>query len=473
MKKQITESIRIKKGQFALLKIMTVVLVAVIILLNVSLGFLGDRVNLKVDLTKDGILSFSDATKDTLKNLDKEVLVYSLIPEGDTSEITVTFKEIIEKYAKLSSKIKYSVVDTNKNPAFLNKYASLGESFSQYTVIFETDKRYKTVDLYDAVSVDTATQTVQTIKAEELFTSAIMYVTRETDTKIGVVTGHGEIGSSEYFSELFSGEGYVAESVNLLSGEINDEINTLIITTPQTDYTQEEIDAIDKFLNKGNNLQVLIDVTNADLTNIYAYLNGWGISYMDGFMLETDPNYYYQTPIYLMPEVQNTDATYNIAVNGLRVLAPTFRAIAPVSNESVTETVLLKTSASSVCKVNLNSQTVDVEDGDIKGAQSLLSLYTKKTESGETAKILVSGGTGIIARDVFQSGFANQDFYFNIISYMSGDESGIYIRPKDISTNYVAMPLSSGIIYTALTVIAIPLILIIAGIVIWIRRRHL
>ena len=61
----------------------------------------------------------------------------------------------------------------------------------------------------------------------------------------------------------------------------------------------------------------------------------------------------------------------------------------------------------------------------------------------------------------------------NTIAALTDNASNIYIRAKDVSTPLITVSALTGIIYGAVTVIVIPLILLIAGLVIWLRRRHL
>ena len=123
--------------------------------------------------------------------------------------------------------------------------------------------------------------------------------------------------------------------------------------------------------------------------------------------------------------------------------------------------------------MDLQTQTVEKEEGDSEGEQVIAALYEREANNSKRAKLFVSGGSAIIAYDIMNSAFANKDFYFNIISNMSGNDKGVYIRAKEITSSNIAMPALTGIIYAALTVLVIPLALIIAGIVIWIKRRHL
>ena len=46
--------------------VVTCLIIVAIIIVNVLFSAIGTKVNLKIDLTKDKVLSFSDTTKETL-----------------------------------------------------------------------------------------------------------------------------------------------------------------------------------------------------------------------------------------------------------------------------------------------------------------------------------------------------------------------------------------------------------------------
>ena len=61
----------------------------------------------------------------------------------------------------------------------------------------------------------------------------------------------------------------------------------------------------------------------------------------------------------------------------------------------------------------------------------------------------------------------------NAIAAITDNETNIAIRAKDVSTSYITVTVLMGIILGALTIVVIPLALLIAGLAIWLRRRHL
>ncbi|MBO5742675.1 MAG: hypothetical protein J6R68_00070, partial [Clostridia bacterium] len=75
-----------KKRKYAYTAMTSAILMIVaIIIVNLIALAVSNKITLKLDLTKDSILSFSDTTKDVLKDLDTEVKIISLIPETDNS----------------------------------------------------------------------------------------------------------------------------------------------------------------------------------------------------------------------------------------------------------------------------------------------------------------------------------------------------------------------------------------------------
>lgn len=465
-----------KRNYMATAGAVTCLIIAAIIVVNILFGVLGTKINLKLDMTKDKLLSFSEATVDTLNNLDTDVNVYSLIPEEADSELVNQLRSIVEKYAKMSSKITYKVIDAEKNPDFMQKYASIGEGINQYSIIFETDKRFKVVDLNDALGFDSTGQTIEYISAEKLFTTALLYVTNDRTIKIAVADGHGEMASAAYFQAVLGDEGYEVESINLLTEDIPEDINSIIITTPEKDYDPVEIDKIDAFLDKGNSIQFLMPPTGSELPKLEAYLAEWGIEFYPGYVAETDKANYYQSQVYLMPNMVNCDVTKGLITADLKLLFPGSRAIKPNENQYVNEQVLLTTTDKAIIKTNIDDISegeIVATDSDIVGTANLVSIVTKDLDDDKQARILVSGGINFIQQSLLESNFANKDFYMNSVAYLIDNESNIYIRAKDVSTPMITVSALMGIIYGVVTVFVIPLVLLIAGLVIWLRRRHL
>ena len=285
------------------------------------------------------------------------------------------------------------------------------------------------------------------------------------------------MASAAYFEAILTDEGYEVESINLMTSDIPEDMNSIIISTPEKDYDPVEIDKIDAFLDKGNSLQVLMPPTGTAFPKLESYLAEWGIEFQPGYVAETDKNHYYQTQVYLIPEMVNSDVTSGLINGGMMLLFPGSRAIKPNTNQYVTEQVLLTTTDKAIVKTNINAELTEGEitagEGDLVEKSNLASIVTKQVGDELEAKIFVSGGINFIQQTLLESNFANKDFYMNTIASLTDNDANIFIRAKDISTPMITVTALMGIIYGAVTVIIIPLALLIAGLVIWLRSRHL
>lgn len=465
-----------KKNYMTTAGIVTSLIVVSIIIINILFSVVGSKINLKIDMTKDRVLSFSDTTMETLHKLDKNVNVYSLIPANAEGTVVNQLRDIIEKYAKISSKINYQVIDTEKNPEFARKYTQAGEILSTYSIIFDTDSKYRVVNLNDAIVTDSTGQAIQSIRAERLFTSALVYVTSDKNVKLGVLEGHGEVVSSLYFEAMLEDEGYEVVPLNLMTSDIDSEIDSIIITTPEKDFDATEIDKIDKFLLDGNSMQLFMPPGGAPTPKLDAYLAEWGIEFKPGFVAETNKNNYYQSQIYLIPEILESEITSGLISGGMMILYPGCRGIKENKNQNVTEEVLLSSTKDAITKVNMSdsaSEEITASDGDVVEKSNLATIVTREISTDKKAKIFVSGGLNFIQQSLMESNFANRDFYFNTVASLCDNDANIYIRDKNISTPYITISYLWVLILGFVTVVIIPLSFLLAGLVIWLKRRHL
>jgi len=447
-----------------------VLFVAVVIVVNLLFGALAMRVNMNIDLTPNKLLELSDETIEILDNLDEKVAIYSLLPE-DQMDVLGTVNLILERYRQYSGKIKYAKIDTVQNPEFLDKYTKNGERITEYTVIFESGSKYKVVDMNDVVSFNNSSGQMENLYAEQKFTSAIVHVTSEAAAKVGVVQGHEEIEFETFDVNILEPENYEAVSVNLLTDGVPEDIDMLIIPSPMRDFDSIEIDALDAYFDRGGKVQlILYNLKNSP--NLASYLAEWGVSvYDEGYVYEQSPSNYVSFPSNIIPAINDTDVTENLVGRNNLIVYPLVRGIKVEEVNGVENTELLTSSDSSFAKMNPKTSASVKEDVDIDGPITIATMLTRFSQEG-TPRFMILGGDGIFST-FSTSAYGNKDFYYNAISYMTDGGESIYIRPKDISPQYLLIPANMAVILSIVVVVVIPLLMLIAGLVIWNKRRHL
>ena len=75
--------------------ITTVAVVVCVVLLNLIISVISDKMPLKIDMTRERVYEFSDQTQDTMKNLSAPVEVYALYPDDVSGDYVSYVKEYL------------------------------------------------------------------------------------------------------------------------------------------------------------------------------------------------------------------------------------------------------------------------------------------------------------------------------------------------------------------------------------------
>jgi ABC-type uncharacterized transport system involved in gliding motility auxiliary subunit len=86
---------------------------------------------------------------------------------------------------------------------------------------------------------------------------------------------------------------------------------------------------------------------------------------------------------------------------------------------------------------------------------------------------LVVFGSSQFANNQYSRFGGNLDLFLNSVSWALEDESLISIRSKDDETGKIELSQNEGILIFWLSVVIIPILIAIFGIVIWMRRKKL
>ena len=314
----------LKRGGYAMG--ITAAVLAGLIVFNVLIAVLAERVNLEFDMSLTAQNSMSEENIDFVKNLDKEVNVtvcakaedyvgeymnYYAQQYGVTETYTDYYKQtitLLDKYRDYNKKIKIDYVDTQSTEftQITTKYSNQTINYGDIIVTCNDggNERYKIIgykDIYVLSEDDTyaaygvTTSTVSANNIETALTSAISYVTSSKTKKVAFITGHSKTDYIESYRNLLKTNNYEIELISdTLITNISDEFDALFIVAPTTDFIDTELDAIAKFLdNDGKYEKGLVFFADAGapyLPNLYEYLEEWGIGVGEGILFETNAN---------------------------------------------------------------------------------------------------------------------------------------------------------------------------------------
>ena len=436
------------------------VTIAVIVAVNV----LADRFNKSYDATANKRYSLSDQTAKIVKGLKQD----ATITYFDQSTRFRNGKDLLDQYANLSPKVKVEYVDPDKNPQLAREAGirNLGTAIVQISTRKEEAKSM----------------------TEEGVTGAFIRDLKSTTRTVCLAQGSGEAQLDDSdrhglsrFKELLAKDNYETKAVDLLqNAEVPADCTVLVAAGPTRNYEQPEADAIKKYVEGGGRALLLMDaplkmgrseIANNDaLANV---LQSWGVTLNKDLILDLNP---LGQIVGLGPQVAlvTTYASQPIVseLKGTATGFPLSRSMEIKSTDKSTVDKLFDSSSTSLATDNLSASSVNVNDPkNKKGPLTIAAAGTYNTgKENSQGRFVVVGSSGWLANS-FISFNGNSDLALNAMNWLSSDEDLISIRPKEREDRRITMTSSQMSWVRAVSQFLLPMIVVVAGIGVWLKRR--
>lgn len=428
------------------------------------------------DFTAEKILTLSEQTKEVVSDVEKETEIYYM---GEQSRANATYQEFLNMYAKLNPCIKVYYKNVAEDQEFRQLFLSDVNTVNESSLLIMTDERYIYLDAANYISTRSTTtfSKESVLELESQLTSAIYYTNSSEADKIYNIVGHSEESLNSNFSNLLFLNNYemkdynLQESLHSIKDSLSEDCSAVIINSPQTDYTAEEITELESYLEIGGNLFVILDPLNEDTTNLYEFLKKYGLNVQSGIVIDPKENYYaYETQYYLIPKLQKTGLTEKIADKNFSLLAMTSKGILPGgSGNGYTSTDVLITSPKAYSKLSdLENYTSKSED-DISGPFSVASCATNP-EQGNI--FLLTSNVFFSEQADLESSGSNRKFFLEIMKQLTNTESTIWIDGKIVGDQVAFYPHSSQTLIMVIVVFVIPMGIVLIGVVVIMVRRN-
>lgn len=459
-------SVSRRTAMFGLNSVMTAILVLGI--LGV-VNFLGVKYPKKFDLTKAGINTLSDQTEKVIKNLTQPL---KLVFWGKLEE-REKLRPIFDNLKGLSTKVEIEYADPVKEIARAKQAGIKSDSSLQ-------------------IFVGERSQLVEAPN-EEKITNTVIKLSKNTSP---VVCAVGEHGERDFDSNQPDGYGlvkatlekqsYAVKKLNLMTeGKIPADCSVLAIIGPTKAYFEPEMKLVRDYLAAGGAAVVAIDVNlkgpttdaSPELTRLIAE---WGVESDSAIVV--DP----------VSQMLRLEATIPII--------PTFSKDVSITREMQGNTVFpltrplrISANAPTGAKVQWLTQTTPNAWGErdlaglVKGVAKFEEgkdmkgpIYTALAVDGKLAGSsakkntrLVVFGTSLVSANQWTRFGNNLDLFANSVSWVLEDENLISIRAKEDPGGMIQLSAIQGGLIRLLTVLVIPGIMIVIGIVVWLRRKKL
>ena len=490
--------------------VLTVVLVAALVLVSVVGDVLNDRYPLSIDLTADKTYTFSEKSEKVAELVDRDIEIVVFMdedvfqnPSTEYKELDVVIKQFYEftkKYNSLTDgKVKVTYLDPTNNPTVYAPYEKYGVEDSNSILMIAGD-RYRTVALDSLYEIEQTyySSEITASNVESILAANLQYLCRKEITTVAILTGHNEYsGAIDGATELLETNGYeVKQHDYTTAAELPETTTALVIAAPSKDYSEDEIQRMRTWLNNedayGRHLIVLLHPT-ASCPNLYDFLREeYYIEVGENLVLETElENVFagFSTPSdYTYTSLLSSD--YATDLTG-RLVFPSARQITALrENDTEYSQYVVPLAAFSdsakyypIPRQDENSsaakeeiELIDPEDTAHGMLMSVFDSYNNDLDVETKTYVLVSGSAQFLTdgiRDAVSTA-ANEQFFLNIANSVLGNEDAIAVYAKDLTADTLEYSTTTQLVLGLVVfTIAVPAVMLIICLVVFIKRRHL
>ncbi len=515
--KKLKNSALLKRGSYSVA--ITVAFVAGAILLNILVGALSNRFVLEFDISADQSNFISDENMEYIKSVKDNVNITVCADENDYKDGYMAYYasqlygangetdgsyykqtiNLIKKYDDYSKYISVDFFDTQSSEfsKIMSEYADESLSYGDIIVSAEKDgiKRHKIIkynDIYNLTQDTTYASYGYTYynitgnNIETALTSAVAYSLSAEDKKVAIISGHSANDYTENYKSLLITNNYEVDYItDAIVNSISDEYDAILIAAPTTDFLDTELDVLSSFLDNdgklGKGLIFFGDASSPYLPNFYEFLGEWGITVEEGVLYQTNSNYHIPddpTTLYIYSSGNDTTLVNdtNICVAGKNIPLTT----AFSSQDSITVTSILKT-PESVVAAPVGTAKGWADAGDYEKGSYCGLIQAVKTDLDDDNNKLSSYVMAFSSTEYINSSYAemsalsNKNVSFSVAERAVGAENtGISFLPKTITNeSFAGSVTDSGVAAIKfIFIFLLPAILIVAGIVVYIKRRN-
>ena len=386
-----------------------------------------------------------------LEGLDKPVEIKAFFRTSDRTGV----KTRLDEYSYTASNLSYEFIDPDQEPQIVRQYGIKQIS----TIVVESGLKREIV----------------TELSEANITNAIIKVTREQDKVIYYTTGHGErvlddetAEGLKLSTEAIKKENHLIRPFNLaMRKSVPDSASVVAVVSPKTPFFPQELDSLEKYVENGGKLLLMLDPETPQSIRDFAarfkikvgndmVIDASGLGQLFG----SGPG---------VPLVQSYDQNHAITKGfGLMTFFPYTSSVTEMEEkDGWSVTSLAKTSGESWAEVDYASGEVS-----FNGSQDTKGPITVAAVSQKDKSAVIVFGDSDFAKNGYFNQQGNGNLFLNTINFLAEEEDLISIRPKQPQDRRLTLTQAEVSTIFYLVVIAIPLLLVILGVVIFIRRNR-
>lgn len=455
---------------------LTLLVIAICIVFNILITHL----DIKLDVTDEQFYTLSPTTLSVLKEIKDPTSIYVLEKTGAETHL---LKEILNQYTKRNKNLKLIYKDPVLYPTFASSYLDKTtqniSSVQPGSIIIENTVNHKVKIVEPKEFVNASKEEEQSIYVENAVSSALNYTIHPMDGFIYYTIQHNELPLPNELAQTLDQLNLRYEPIDLTKEELSNPVETtLMIISPHTDFSKDEVTKIIDFLHQGGKAFILLDADLPELPELNHLLTYYGLTHEKGVVIEDDFEYMSPTsPTYLMPKRGNHKILEDLSSDKAPLIIPISSALKEVDSmrNSLSLSPLLSTSRSSFLRKNIENHSLEKAAEDISGPFIIAAAIEDKGAKPSPSKLVVVGNSYFTGNSIIDiSSTCNSKFIQSTFNFLYSIKNPINIEGKS-ELDYKLRPISSKemLLYEGFIIVVMPSIIIVLGIIMWLRRRHL
>lgn len=486
-----TNSINKKNRKFTALAWVLAILVLVV---AIPLNLIFDRLNVTMDMTPNSMYSLSKTTTDYLNELDSKGVVVDVYFLTKMEELENDV-EVLALYRTLLNYDKHPCFnlidfDPDTEPERLrsvNPDNKFNLSSGDFLFVYGDMVKRLPASMMYTYGTDADNNIVSAeFRAENYFTGYMKTVVEGELPMLYFLEGHGEtpLDRMSQLNANLKNNNYGAAQLNLTTAvAVPDDCRILVIANPQFDITADEYSKILTYTQNGGNISVLMSPNpeKTPYSNIEQLLYTYCIGMNYDRVTESDENRHSHTDPYAMMcdiEPASEESTEDLTAallpknNDLPTYMPYcrsfFKSYGPnVAN--VSSDILISTAATAKSEPyggNLpDPQTVT-------GQKLTLAMYSIDAERGGSKAIVFGSGDIITNEGAGSAYFINPlQLFLTSITWMYNSDVDMNIADKARTFDSLNISSSSEASTLIGVFIGFPVLVVIIGLAVWLRRK--
>lgn len=470
-----------KKKFGALSAVTTAVILVLVVAVNIALGLLGDRMSLRWDLTQSKAFEVSDEIAAVFERIDTPVQVTVLYDESEFQKTGIYFAQaysVLKKAESLNPNITLRFVDPIANPDIKSQYPDLSLGQGNIVMTNQQSNASLEVKLEDLYVLDG--NTIVESRAESVIASNLVTITAGNFVGAAFSSGHGEAEVPELES-LLALNNYVVSHVNTMTADIDASVDALVIVSPATDYSEDEIKKLEQFLfnggEYGKSIFYFANVEQSSLPNLEGFLGNYGVSPRAAQIYERDENRY------LGADEGFAIAAYLEDIYSQKAQSRSLPAVTPYtrpvdilfeSSGNTSVAPLLGYSDKAYAKPTDAPAGWSVDDAQPGDALYGAAMATVKGGSPDQKGYVAVFGSAYMIADALltEQSFGNAEYLLGVFDGVTDNAFSIETAPKSLTGAQMSLTAANTKTLGFLFIGVVPAIIVVMGIVVYFRRRN-